>query len=197
MKNKKSNIVLCLALVLCDGLFGCSTNVHRSIESRQPAPVINGLQMSLSVSMIDNRDNPEFEVAIRNAMEKDVTLNLGVMLANGNLQLPDKIHLTLRDRNGTIRKLLFSDPAIAGRVDDYTVPLRAGSTYILKLRLDQFWSPGTQEFALKLKAGRYEISAQFQGDEPEHFNMEMEGMKSMNFWKGKLQSNVVVIKGKS
>jgi hypothetical protein len=46
---------------------------------------------------------------------------------------------------------------------------------------------------LKLEPGRYEISAQFQGDGAEHVNSDMQGMKLMDFWKGKLQSNVVAI----
>jgi hypothetical protein len=191
----KPKIILCLALVLTGGLLGCSTTTSRSIENRQWGPATDGLQMSLSVLTTGQRENPEFEVAFRNLGEHDVSLNLGMMLANGKVQLPGKIHLQIVDGSGRSRELHFSDKryaAVAGRVDDYVVPLRAGSTYTLKLRLDQFWSPDTQEFALQLKPGRYELSAQFQGGGAEHFNTGMEGMKLMNFWKGKLQSNVVV-----
>jgi hypothetical protein len=148
--------------------------------------------MSLSVLMTGNRNDPEFEVALRNMGEQDVSLNLGIMLANGKVQLPGKIHLNLTDGSGRNRELLFTYPAVAGRVDVYVVPLRAGSTYTLKLRLDQFWSPSPEEFRLKLKPGRYEVLAQFQGDGAETSNLDMAGMKLMDFWKGKLQSNVVV-----
>ena len=162
-------------------------------ESRQWGTAANGLQMSLAILTTGDRDDPAFEVAFRNMGEQDVSLNLGMMLANGKVQLPDKIHLGLMDGSGRKRELHFSDPPVAGRVDAYVVPLRSGSTYTLKLRLAQFWSPGTEEFRLRLKPGRSEMSAQFQGDDVEASNLDMAGMKLMNFWKGKLQSNVVVI----
>ena len=34
------------------------------------------------------KDEPEFEVAFQNMGEQDVSLNLGIMLANGKVQLP-------------------------------------------------------------------------------------------------------------
>lgn len=142
--------------------------------------------------MADPAD-PEFKVAIQNVGEKDVCLNLGLMLANGKVMIPDKIHLNLVDGNGGKRELRLSLPAVAGRVDNYMVPLRAGSSYTVKLRLDQFWSPTTHEFALRLKPGRYEVSAQFQGKGAETVNSDMRGMNLMNFWKGNLQSNPVLI----
>jgi len=189
-------VLLCFALVLSGALLGCSTTARHSSESRQSGLATNGLQMFLSVLAAGDREDPEFEIVFRNMGEYDVSLNLGIMLANGKVQLPDKIHLQLVDGSGKSRELDFSDkryPGIAGRVDDYVVPLRAGSIYTLKLRLDQFWSPGTEEFELKLKPGRYEVSARFQGDGATTGNPDMAGMKLMNYWKGKLQSNVVVI----
>jgi hypothetical protein len=191
-QTMKPKLLLGLALVLSVSLFGCSTTARHSIESRQWSPATNGLQMSLSVLTTGHRDNPEFEVAFRNMGEQDVSLNLGMMLANGSVQLPDKIYLSLMDGSGSNRELHFSDPPVAGRVDDYVVPLRVGSTYTLKLRLDQFVSPDTGD-KVKLKPGRYEISARFQGDGATTSNLDMAGMKLMNFWKGKLPSNVVVI----
>lgn len=189
-------ILLGLALVLGGVLLGCSTSMRHSIESRQWGAATNGLQLSLTVLTTGKRDDPEFEIALRNMGEQDVSLNLGIMLANGNVQLPDKIHLSLMDGSGRNRELHFFDkryPGSAGRMDDYVVPLRAGSTYTLKLRLDQFWSPSPQEFRLKLKPGRYEISAQFQGDGAGTSNADMAGMKLMHFWEGNLQSNPVLI----
>jgi hypothetical protein len=193
----KFKLILCFALVLSGGLSGCKTGGTRdSRGNQQSGAVTDGLQMSLSVSKSSNPDDPEFEVAIRNVGEKDVTLNLGIMLANGKVQLPEKIRLNLADKSGKTRELFFSDKrfaSISGRVDDYVVPLRSGAAYTFKLRLDQFWSPGTQEFEMKLKSARYEMSAQIQADGPGHFNTDMEGMKLMNYWKGKLESNTVVI----
>jgi RNA polymerase sigma factor (sigma-70 family) len=147
-----------------------------------------GLQMSVSVTGKDKGGNPEFQVAIRNVGEQDVTVNLGMMLANGKVQLPDHIRLKLSDDKGKTRELHFSDkrhPGIAGRVDDYFVPLRVGSVYTLKLPLSQFWCPATKEFTVELKPGKYRVSAHFEGTGAKHDS----GKFILNFWEGKLQSN--------
>lgn len=125
-----------------------------------------------------------------------MTLNLGIMLANGKVQLPDRIRLSLIDAGGRRRELRFFDkryPAIAGRVDDYAVPLRAGSTYILTLSLSQFWSPDTKEFQLKLSQGKSQIVAHFEGGKARTDNLDTPGIKLMNFWEGVLLSNALAI----
>jgi hypothetical protein len=194
--NMKTKINLWAVLVLSIALLGCRTpSTCHSPGSRQSGAVTDGLRMSLSVSRSGNPGNPAFEVAIQNAGEKDVCLNLGEMLANGKVMIPDKIGLNLTDSGGKLLELDFVDrrfPGVAGRRDDYMVPLRSGSTCTLELRLDQFVSPTTGD-RMKLSPGRYEVSARFQGDGAETGNADMAGMKLMNFWKGKLQSNFVVI----
>ena len=191
--NPKS--LLGLALVLSGGLVGCSTATPRPpLGNNQSGATTDGLQMSLLVS-ITNPTDPEFEVAIQNVGEKDVCLNLGMMLAYGKVMIPDRIHLQIKDSDGQLLNLDFVDrrfPAIAGRLDDYLVPLRAGSTYTLTLRLDQFVSPTTGE-PPQLKPGRYEVSAHFHGDGAAASNADTAGVKLMNFWKGNLQSNPVLI----
>jgi hypothetical protein len=152
--------------------------------------------MSISAAGSSKADVPEFQVAFRNAGERDVTLNLGLMLANGKVQLPIRIGLSLTEASGKTWKLSFFDrryPAISGRVDDYVVPLRAGSIYALKISFDQYWSSDTKEFALKLPPEKSQITAQFEGDGAKTDNLDMPGIKLMNFWTGKLQSNVLEI----
>jgi hypothetical protein len=168
----------------------------QSIGNVRWGPTVDGLQMSISASDAQNLDVPEFQVALRNAGKQDVTVNLGHMLANGKVQLPEYISLTLTDDGGKTRKLKFFDrryPGVAGRIDDYVIPLRAGSTYTLNLSLDQFWSPDTKEFELKLFPGKYQITAQFVGGGARTSNPDMSGIKLMNFWQGQLQSNTIVV----
>ena len=151
-----------------------------------------GLRMSLSATGRDKAGNPEFQVAFANVGEHDVTMNLGMMLANGKAQLPDRIRLHLTDAQGKTRELHFSDkryPGIAGRVDDYAVPLRVGSVYALKLPLSQFWSPSTNEFVVESKPGKYHVSAQFEGGGAKHDS----GKFILNFWEGKLRSNTLTL----
>jgi hypothetical protein len=133
------------------------------------------------------------EVKFTNTGSDDLYLDLGFMLANGRIQLPSKIHLTLWDAAGKRRALDFDDKnygAIGGRVDDFAVPLRSGSSYSLALRLDHFSSLATKEFDLRLKPGHYRVSASYQGTGAEHFNTRNEGTDWLNFWKGKIESNV-------
>ena len=171
----------------------------QSIDGLHWGTAIDGLQMSISTIDSSTVNVPQFQLAFWNAGEQDVTLNLGMMLANGKAQLPNKIALRFTDASGMTRKLDFFDkryPAIAGRIDDYVVPLRAGSIYTLKISLDQFWSPATKEFDLKLSAGQYRISAQFEGGGAVAPSLDMPGIKLMNFWIGKLQSNTLLVAGR-
>jgi hypothetical protein len=57
--------------------------------------------------------------------------------------------------------------------------------------LNQYWSPATKEFALKLAAGRHRIAARFEGQEARTVNLDMQGAALLNFWKGTVESNVV------
>ncbi len=147
-----------------------------------------GLQMSVSVIKPAKAGDVKFQVAIRNVSEQDVILNLGIMLANGKFHLPDKIRLNQTDAAGKTRELHFSDkrfPGVAGRVDDYLVPLRAGSVYSLTLRLEDFWSPEDKDFAVKLKPGKNQIVAHFEGIADDTKT------EIIPVWKGKLKSNVL------
>lgn len=184
-------ISLFLSLFLASG-----ASRDRSIESLQWGPPVHGLQMSILAADSGNADAPEFQVALRNVGGQDVTLNLGLMLANGKVQLPQRISLNFTDASGRMRGLRFFDkryPAVAGRLDDYVVPLRAGSVYTLKFKLDQFVSPDNKEFGLKSLPGAYQVVAQFEGSGAQTDNLDMPGIRLMNFWKGKLQSNALAI----
>ena len=96
------------------------------------------------------------QLALRNVGEHDLNLNLGIMLGNGKVQLPDRIAIKFTDARGRTRLFKFGDlrySVIAGRVDYYVVPLRVGSTYTLQFSLNQFWCLETKEFSIPLLAG--------------------------------------------
>jgi hypothetical protein len=197
MKTLKATVLSALSICLSLALFLSSAPLSvQSAESFQWGAPVGGLQMSISASGSRNIDVPEFQVALRNIGDRDVMLNLGSMLANGKVQLPRRIGLTLTDAGGRTRELHFFDkryPAIVGRVDDYVVPLRVGSTYILTLNLDQFWSPETKEFQLQIPPGKNLITAQFEGSGARSSNLDTPGMRLMNIWEGKLQSNALAV----
>jgi len=150
---------------------------------------VNGLQMSLSAIGSLKGNDQEFQLALRNAGDNDIIVNLGSMLANGKVQLPDNIILSSTDAEGKTRKCRFGDKRhlfVAGRVDDYLIPLRAGSIYTLRLNMDQFWCPS-------LPQGRNQLTAEFEGGGAKIVNLDMAGIKLMNFWIGKVQSNTLAI----
>lgn len=192
LKTKALGLVsLCLFLCL---LLSPSSSRGQTIDGLQWGERVDGLQMSISIADSSKIGVPVFQVALRNTGEHDVSLNLGYMLANGKVQLPDKIRFSLTDATGKTRELLFSDgryPAVAGRMDDYIVPLRSGSIYTLRIGLDQMFSTEIADFATKLPPGKYQITAQYQGTGAQHVNLDMPGIKLLNFWLGKLQSNTL------
>lgn len=149
----------------------------------------DGVDMRLSV-LATNRET-EFEVAFKNQGTNDVCLNLGEMLANGKLQIPDKVQLKLKDTSGVTWQWVFPLAGVAGRVDDFVVPLRAGSSYSVLVPLRQFVSADYRQHDPELDPGRYEVSAEFQGTGAGMANSDMEGITTMNFWKGKLQEGIV------
>lgn len=197
MKIQKPLVISAICLCLFLNLFSSPVSSRgRSLDGLQWGATIDGLQMSVSLAESRKTDVPEFQVALRNAGEKDVTLNLGIMLANGKVQLPTRISFNVTDSTGTMRRFDFSDPkhaSVAGRVDDYIVPLRANSIYTVIIRSDQLWSPAGKDYGLKLAPGKYQVTTQFEGDGAKAVNLDTPGIKWMNFWIGKLQSNALAV----
>jgi hypothetical protein len=157
-------------------------------------------------------------MAFQNVGPQKLALNLGIVLGNGASKYPNKITLNLVDANGATRRLrLFKPTFIAGRVDDYIVCLEpidpssqvafseeghtvtwsddsivtlvSGSIYSINLSLDDFWSPDTKEYRLKLSPGKYQVRAQLETDGPTRLWSTQ--IKSMNFWKGALETNAL------
>jgi hypothetical protein len=133
-------------------------------------------------------------LVLANIGDRDVTLNLGIMMANGKIQLPTTIALKFTDPQGKTRLFKSNDKrysGVAGRLDDYVVPLRAGSTYTLQLSLDQFWCRETKEFSIPLLSGDNYLTAQFEGTGANTVSLDMPGIKLMNCWLGKVESNTL------
>lgn len=148
------------------------------------------LRMSIRTTDSESTDSLRIYVTFENVSDKDTVLNLGMMLANGKVQLPTAVRLILTDSGGHARELHFADARVAGRVDDYAVPLRVGSAYTLKLSLKDYWCPKTKEFRLALKPERYTVRAEFIGNGAQNLNGDTEGLKFMPFWNSELRSDV-------
>lgn len=149
-----------------------------------------GLRIGIATVNRDSASSADvqFEVAFENIGTADFVLNLGYMLANGKVMLPFSVRLVLTDPSGQTRELQFA-ATVAGRLDDFTVSLRVGSVYTIRVAMDQYWSPSSKEFDVKLTRGRYRVLARFQGEGARTRNSDMPGLALMNFWKGTVQSN--------
>ena len=183
-----------------------------AIPSGQARPVVGhawgqpnaGLRVGIATNARDASPpgDVHFEVAFENTGTTDFVLNLGHMFANGKVMFPSSIRLALTDPSGHVRELEYRDrnyPGVAGRVDDFTVALRAGSLHTIRTTIDHYWSPATKEFELRLTAGRYRIVARFQGEGARTNNLDLPGVALLNFWKGLVQSSPLefVVSGKS
>jgi hypothetical protein len=133
----------------------------------------------------------EFNVVFENTGAADFVLNLGWMVANGKAMFPARVGLVLTDPAGHTRDLEFSTPPVAGRVDDFIVALPKGATFRLRLSLDQYWSPATKDFQLKLADGKHHIAARFEGHGASAVSLDMRGIALLYFWTGKVQSDIV------
>src|SRR6267378_357910 len=189
-ENDMKRVRLTLTQAICFLILLSSASASRRTEIVQWGQPVGGLQMSLAST------DSNLQVALRNIGDRDVTLNLGAMMANGKVQLPSNISLNFTDAQGKTRRFKFADkryPGVAGRLDDYIVPLRAGSTYTLQFTLDQFWCYETKEFSIHLLPGTNYLTAQYEGTAAKLVNLDMPAIKSMNFWLGKVQSNTLTL----
>jgi len=185
---------LILPLILATGFvspsYPASTGIGGNSEWGNPS---DGVQLSLSTS---DPNASELQVAFRNVGNRDVMLNLGGMMANGKVQLPQGISIEFTDGQGKVRLFKFADKkhsSVGGRLDDYIVPLRVDSMYTLSVTLDQFWCPETNEFKIPLTAGKNHLTAQFRGTGAHFINLDTPGIRLMNFWLGNVESNTVTI----
>ncbi|HEX3146311.1 MAG TPA: hypothetical protein VHQ64_20215 [Pyrinomonadaceae bacterium] len=183
-------MIRALIVIVFTSMLSISTAAMPPFENDDCGAAVDGLQMCLAAS------GSNLQLTLGNVGDHDITVNLGIMLANGKVQLPDRVMIKFTDAQGKARVFKFSDfkyGAIAGRVDHYLVPLRVGSTYTLQLRLDQFWCQETKEFSIPLLAGENRLTAQFQGTSATQVNLDMGGVALMNFWLGKAESNTLTL----
>lgn len=171
---------------------GANNKIPPSLPAAEFAEA-EGLALSIQADSPESSGALRLRVTLENTGDKDVYLNLGTMLGNGRIQRPEAIRLLVVDGTGSQRELHYADkdvPGVAGRVDDYPVPLRTGSTYSVALELGDFWCPKTKEHAIVLQPGTYEVRAQFEGAGAQHDG----GIPSLPYWTGTLESATTVVK---
>jgi hypothetical protein len=175
----------------------------QSSDSLQWGEAIDGVQMAIADAGPAKTGVTNLRVTFRSLQDKDISLYLGVIggwgprpctLDNRQITCTFNFNLNVSDAVGTRRTFKFKGMVyVAGRLDPYIAHLQSRSTYTLELGLDQFWSPETKEYELKLAPGKYQISLQFEGRAPERMWLDRQDIQKMNFWLGRLQSNTLTI----
>lgn len=136
----------------------------------------------------------QFRVTIENDGDRDLIVNLGYMFGNGQVMLPTSLDLILTDPSGRARELrYFSQPERSprmnpGKLDDYILALRSGSTYGFSLHLYEYWCPATKEFPLRLLKGQHRIQARLNAGVA---RMSKGDLALLRFWRGTVQSTRV------
>jgi hypothetical protein len=146
-------------------------------QADNPAPAAGGnLEINVTPPAAGSR---KILAAVQNSGEGDVVLNLGIMLANGKQQFPTEVRLAVTDEKGATRQFRLPEPRIAGRADDFLVPLCAGATYTVSLDLDRLRPDNPAEAARKLPKGAYRVVAIFEGKDAQHVNSDLKGIALM------------------
>jgi hypothetical protein len=160
----------------------------------QLGQVNRGLEMNVGLDATDVGQSrvPKFRVVLRNAGEDELTLNLGIMLANGKRQYPNAIVLIVTDSQGKAWQFDLNEPEIiAGRMDPLIVPLPVGSTFSMPVDLEKYRAAGSGEFDHKLTPGTYFLEARFSGRglTQQEANLDVKGLALMPYWTGSITSN--------
>jgi hypothetical protein len=152
-------VVLATTVVLVSGL-AAAQNPNPEVWGRS----VDGLQMRISRDQAEGGQSksPKFRVELRNAGERDLLLNLGIMTRNGEQQYLTAVSLIIVDAQGESRLLelkSFLRVSDAGR-ETLTLPLPVGATFSAPVDLDDYWAPTFKGF-YTLKPGTYSLAAQF------------------------------------
>ncbi|HVJ69781.1 MAG TPA: hypothetical protein VM510_17520 [Caulifigura sp.] len=135
--------------------------------------------------------SPEVEFVFKNGRQQDSTINLGMMLANGETMFPSAVVLTDTDAAGKTRRLKLEPGYVAGRVDDLLVPLRKGSSYSMRFPLSEFSDLSTGGRSTPLSPGKHRFQARLVSETVRHLNSGSEDARLLKVWAGTLQSEVV------
>ena len=60
---------------------------------------------------------------------------------------------------------------------------------MLPINLAHYWIPEQKIFDIQLKPGRYFLSAEYRGEGVKQANLDMQGIRLMPYWLGRVDSN--------
>jgi hypothetical protein len=88
---------------------------------------------------LDRADHGLPELTLRNTGSSAIVVNLGVMLDNGRVLVPQQIRLIASSASGKTRQFVWKSAGVGGRVDDFLVPLMLAAKYTMTLSVDDFF----------------------------------------------------------
>jgi RNA polymerase sigma factor (sigma-70 family) len=143
---------------------------------------LNGLRLGLCRAAPKEDGKLRLLVVLENVSAADLTVKLGLMLANGKTQLPTAVRFLVTGGDGQERLVRRTPPGVAGRVDPFVVPLSSGNRYSISCDLDQ-WDE-------RPPPGRYRVRAEFVGAAVtrQEVNLDTTGLALMTYWAGTISS---------
>jgi hypothetical protein len=169
------------ALVLLVSLTAAKESRAEDVEWGKP---VDGLQLSVQ-NMSRIGDKFSFDIKIKNSSAKDLFLNAGSMLGNGQ-QMWDSLTVELEDSEGkTIPiSLGWQVAGGAGRIYFLGLPLRQSSTHTVNVSGKDYWLQKGDA----LKPGKYRLRCLYNGVKKSTLRHSTD---LPDCWEGNLVSNTL------
>jgi hypothetical protein len=175
--------------------FLASSLAGLSLQSMRARTLPAGPQLELRQEQArDGR--PRFEVAFLNRTTSPLVLDTGVVVGDGRTYA-GRVQFSLKDAHGRVRLLVKRDPQyVAGWMAPYIVEVPANGAFrISSIDLIDYWSHEPGISILHLPAGRYALTADFEGRDPNK-DFVSAGQPYFRrwpktFWTGNLKSNTI------
>jgi hypothetical protein len=171
--------------------------IMASVRSIAQEPPTGALQLELVSDDAAQPLRPLFKVELHNKTAGPLILHLGWNVGGKNYA--GEIKFSLTDASGRTRHLVKRDPMyIAGAMGPYIVTIPVGGTFELPaINLVDYWSYEPKVAALALPVGRYSLTAEYTGHNPNDDFTPAPGQPpahqyTQDFWIGAVHSNVVV-----
>lgn len=153
----------------------------------------DGLTLKVSGGWIGRTAQPGLAIEISNESDRDISLNLGMVFGMNQCMHPSAIKVIITDDSGNTRTYRVPDFRVAGRVDDYLVPLRRGGSYRLGLPLGDLVTDSFNFPPPSPAPGKCQARVELDSAPRRSINSGTEGMRVVDLWTGKLQSELTEI----
>jgi hypothetical protein len=167
-----------------------------SVQSTAQETQTDALELELVRDGVAQSIRPLFKVEMHNKTAHPLILFQGWNVGGKNYA--GEIKFSLIDLSGRTRHLVKRDPVyVAGQMGPYIVAIPEGGTFELpSIDLADYWSNEPRIAVLALPAGRYSLTAEYTGHNPNDDVTPKQGQPpfhqyTQNFWIGAVHANVI------